>query len=70
MRCIPLYHRYEQLRHLAGNPKLENRKKAFHKFICEVHKEISQEFNAGQIAFSLKKKTHGVTVTAFPMRQD
>ncbi len=61
-----LYLRYEQLHHLIGNPKRDNRQKEFRKFISQNHKIISQKYKSLGIEFSLKRENKNATVVAFP----
>jgi len=63
-----LYHRYEQLHHLAGQQKKENRQDDFNQFIHLVHKKITREYKSCSIEFSLKKEDNGVKIIAFPKR--
>ncbi len=63
-----LYQRYEQLHHLAGRPKKENRQSDFNRFIQLVHQKITREYKSCGIEFSLKKADNGVKVIALPKR--
>lgn len=63
-----LYQRYEQLHHLAGSQKKENRQDDFNRFIQLVHEKITREYKSRSIEFSLKKEENGVKIIAFPKR--
>ena len=63
-----LYHRYEQLRYLAGNPRRDNRLQEFREFIIQNYQEISREYKCHTIEFSLRKQDRDVHVIAYPNR--
>ncbi len=63
-----LYNRYELLRHLVGNPKLDNRQNEFNEFIMQTHKQITSTYNSQCIEFSLKKAGKSVRIIAFPKK--
>jgi hypothetical protein len=63
---LSLYHRYEQLRLLTGNPKRGNLQNEFIEFIMVNHKYLMTKYQSHAIEFSLKKDETGVKVAAFP----
>jgi len=63
-----LYNRYELLRHLVGNPRLDNRQNEFNEFIAQTYKKIAQEYKTQSIEFSLKKLGKSVRIIAFPKK--
>lgn len=63
-----LYHRYEQLLHLSGKRKRENRMNDFYHFIRLSHEKICKEFQCGSVEFSLKKADNGVKLIALPKK--
>lgn len=63
-----LYRRYELLRTLIGNPKRDPLQDEFSRFILQIHKKITREYQSRSIVFSLKRENTDVKVMAFPKR--